>query len=73
MPQLWEVRKGVGVHQSQLKNQAADVLTSATTNPRSNIQLLALNGAKLFVFIYLFIYFGTSGNIRCKKTSFETF
>ncbi len=60
-PQLWEVRKGVGVHQSQLKNQAADVLTSATTGPRSNILALAVvgfalapqNGAKLFVYLFI--------------------
>jgi hypothetical protein len=60
MPQLWEVRKGVGVHQSQLKNQAADVLTSATTSLRSNILALAVvgfalapqNGAKLFVYLF---------------------
>ncbi len=48
MPQLWEVRKGVGVHQSQLKNQAADVMQ----------QLLALHlhhrMGQNYLFIYLF-------------------
>jgi hypothetical protein len=64
MPQLWEVRKGAGVHQSQLKNQAADVLTSATTSPRSDILALAVvgfalapqNGAKLFVYLFIYLF-----------------
>jgi len=49
MPQLWEVRKGVGVHQSQLKNQAADVLASAVVG----FALAPQNGAKLFVYLFI--------------------
>lgn len=60
MPQLGEVRKGWGPP-FPVKYQAADVLTSATTGPRSNILASAVvgfalapqNGAKLFVYLFI--------------------
>jgi hypothetical protein len=70
-------KKGSGGPPIPAEKSGADVLISATANPRSNILALAVvgfalapqNGAKLFV--YLFIYFGTSGNIHCKKEGAE--